>query len=406
MIAGMIALLTVTGFGQNADGSSVNTIVTAVPFLRIVPDARFGAMGDVGIAMSPDPNSLHFNASALAFAEHDFSISATYTPWLRALGINDIFLSYLSAYKKIDKNSALGFGLRYFSLGKIDFTDINATPTGSARPNEFELNAAYSRRLGKEFSIALSMKFIFSSLAPGQISNGVQIRPGTAVASDISFTWRKPIKTNGRNSLLTVGAAVSNLGTKISYQQNGNRDYIPTNLGIGASFDYAIDDHNSLTFGVDINKLLVPTPIAREILDENGNVIDNPEYDNENGDGTGDGIADYRQKSVPAAVFGSFGDAPGGFAEEMSEFMIGAGAEYWYDKQFAFRMGYYWEHPDKGARKFLSLGLGVKYSVFALNFSYIVPTTSIRLPMDNTLRFSLMFNLGKADKTPIPTELN
>lgn len=380
--------------GANAQNNEINyqdinTIVTAVPFLRIVPDARFGAMGDCGLAMSPDPNSMHFNASSLAFAEKPFGISTTYSPWLRALGLTDVYLAYLSAYGKIDKFQTIGFGLRFFSLGSIQFTDFQGNPLQTYRPNEFELSLAYARALSKNFSAGLTMKFIYSRLASNIQVGGYDVRPGTAVAADLSFSYRKPLKISGKKALFTGALAISNIGTKISYTKSENKDFIPTNLGIGASLEYNFDDHNSITAGFDVNRLLVPTPQPRYITDENGNQVENPSWDE-----NGDQIPDFKQRSVPSAIFGSFSDAPGGAAEELREFNISVGVEYWYDKLFALRAGYFYEHPTKGGRRFLTVGLGVKYSVFGLNFSYLVPTSNNRNPLDNTLRFSLLFSFG------------
>lgn len=380
--------------GTSVDGSDCNnTIITAVPFLRIVPDARFGAMGDAGIALSADPNTIHFNASNLTFAERDFSVSATFTPWLRALGLNDVFLAYLSGYKHIDHVQTIGASLRFFSLGSIQFTDEQGTPLQTVKPNEFELAAAYARKLGKYFSTGITLKYIFSNLGNGAVAGGQTMRPAHAFAADVSFTYRKPMKVAKKDAILAIGLAFSNLGTKVSYTQSANRDYIPANLGLGASFEYNFDKHNSLTLAFDINKLLVPTPAKSKVLDDQGNLIDNPEFDVS----PADGIPDYKQQSVPASIFTSFGDAPGGGVEEISEFMFSVGLEYWYNKQFAVRFGHYNEHKFKGNRKFLTVGLGLRYNIFNINFSYLIPwAAGQRNPLDNTLRFSLIFDFGKA----------
>ncbi len=363
----------------------VNTIITAVPFLRIVPDARSGAMGDVGIAISPDANAAHFNSSKLAFAEKDFGVSVTYTPWLRALGLQDVYLAYLTGYKQIDKLQTVNFGLRYFSLGSISFTDDNGQPLGDGRPNEFEINLGYSRQLTEKFAVGINGKFIYSNLASGQTLGDVEITPGTAGAADFSFTYKTPIQFSGNKTNLTVGLAVTNLGTKISYTNSINKDYIPANLGLGAAWEFQIDDYNSFTFAMDINKLLVPTPT--------------------NEDSDGNGILDYKEESMFSGVLQSFGDAPGGGAEELKELMYSIGVEYWYDKQFAVRAGYFTEHRSKGNRKFFTVGLGLKYNIFGLNFSYLVPTTNQRNPLDNTLRFSLLFDMdalsGSDDELPV-----
>lgn len=365
----------------NLDGTPcTNTVSTAVPFLRIVADARSGAMGDVGIGLSPDPNAMHFNASKLAYAEEDFAISATYTPWLRSLGLNDVYLAYLTGYKKVDDLQAVGFSLRYFSLGSIQFTDINGEPLITGKPNEFEVAAAYSRQLTDNFSAAVTGKFIYSNLAAGQVVNGETIEPGIAGAADFSFTYRGEIDMANAESNLTVGLAASNIGSKISYTRSLTRDFIPANLGIGAAWDIDLDDYNRLTFAADVNKLLVPTPCQGDNCDEDNN-----------------GIQDYREQSSIRGIFSSFSDAPEGFSEEMRELMYSIGVEYWYDQQFAVRAGYFSEHVQKGNRKFFTVGLGLKYNIFGLNFSYLIPTTNQRNPLDNTLRFSLLFDFGEYD---------
>jgi len=362
------------------DGSPCpNTIVTAVPFLRIIPDARSGAMGDVGIGLSPDANSMALNASKLANVENDLSISATYTPWLRALGLQDVYLAYLAGYKKIDDLQSIGMSLRYFSLGTISFTDENGQPLGTGKPNEFEIAIAYARKLSPKFSVGFTPKFIYSNLASGQRIGDVDITPGIAGAADLSMIFVTPIKMSNSESELSVGAAITNLGTKISYTQSINKDYLPTNLGIGVAWKLNFDEFNTFTIAADINKLLVPTPLFSS----------DPNYDT-----NGDGIPDYKEQSTFGAVLGSFSDAPGGAAEEFRELMYSIGLEYWYDEQFAVRAGYYTENSTKGNRSFFTVGLGLKYNIFGLNFSYLVPTTNQRNPLDNTLRFSLLFDFG------------
>jgi Type IX secretion system protein PorV len=356
-----------------------NAVTSAVPFLRITPDARGGSMGDVGIATSADANSMHYNPSKLAFADKNISVSATYTPWMRNLGLQDVYLAYLSGYKKIDENQAIGLGLRYFSLGNIEFTNDQGQSIGQGRPNEFEVSAGYSRRLSKYFAAGIAAKFIYSNLASGQFIPGTstEIKPGIAGAADLSMTYKKPISINKRKNEMTIGLAMSNLGSKITYTNSINRDYIPTNLGLGLGWKMNLDEYNTLTFTTDFNKLLLPTP------------------DPESTDG--DQIPDYRQLSPVRAVFRSFGDAKGGLAEELREITTGIGAEYWYDDQFAVRAGYFYEHYSKGNRKYFSVGLGIKYNIFGLNFSYLVPTTNQRNPLDNTLRFSLIFDFEAFD---------
>ncbi|MEY4927441.1 MAG: hypothetical protein RI894_1877 [Bacteroidota bacterium] len=355
----------------------VNTIVTALPFLRIVSDARSGAMGDAGLAIAPDANSMHFNPSKLVFAEKDMGISATYTPWLRALGLQDVYLAYLSGYKAIDKRQAVGMSVRYFSLGEIQYTDDAGASLGSDRPNEFELALAYSRKLSPNFSGGLTMKYLYSRLASGQSVNGNIITAYNGVAADLSCTYKKVLTLNDRKANLMIAGAIHNVGPKVSYTNAGDeqsKDFIPTNLGVGGALDMQIDDFNSFTVTADVNKLLVPTPTTTD-ADKNR-------------------IPDYKAQNFVGGMISSFGDAPNGFQEEMTEIMYSIGAEYWYDKQFAVRAGYYYEDQNKGNRKFLTVGLGLRYNVFGLNFSYLVPTTQQRNPLDNTLRFSLLFDFG------------
>ena len=364
---------------RNLDGTPcTNTVVTAVPFLRIVADARSGAMGDVGIGLSPDANAMHFNASKLAFAEEDLGISATYTPWLRSLGLNDVYLAYLTGFKKLGDDQAIGFGLRYFSLGTIQFTDENGQALNPGKPNEFEIAAAYTRNLAEKLAVGVTGKFIYSNLAAGQMVQGETIEAGVAGAADISFTYKTPIDLNNSESDLILGLALTNLGSKITYTNSLNRDFLPANFGIGAGWNIQLDDFNQITFATDINKLMVPTPCQ-------GNDCD---VDPQNQ------VPDYKEQSGISGIFGSFNDAPEGFQEEIRELMYSFGVEYWYDQQFAVRAGYFNEHTQKGGRKFLTLGLGLKYNVFGLNFSYLVPTTSQQNPLDNTLRFSLLFDFG------------
>ena len=363
-----------------------NTIISAVPFLRIVPDARSAAMGDVGIASSADANSMHHNASKLAFIDSDFGLAASYSPWLRSLGLQDVYMAYLAGYKRLDDFQTLGASLRYFSLGELQFTDINGTSLGVGRPNEFEVAVAYARKLSENFSAGLTGKFIYSNLASGQQIDNVDIVAATAGAVDISFTYQKPVN----NGMLRIGTAFTNIGSKVSYTKSAFKDFIPGNFGLGAALELNLDDYNQLTFLLDINKLLVPTPISPD--------------DTINYDANGNGYPDYREKSLFEGVFESFGDAPGGFKEELREFMFSIGAEYWYNKQFAFRAGYYYEHPTKGNRQFLTAGLGLKYNVFGLNVSYLVPTSNQRSPLDNTLRFTVVFHLDeKAEAEPETT---
>ncbi|HEY8919307.1 MAG TPA: type IX secretion system outer membrane channel protein PorV [Chitinophaga sp.] len=366
----IISLKTSAQIGTGDIDGRTNTINTAVPFLRISPDARSGAMGDVGVALSPDANSNYWNLSKLPFATANSSVSVTYTPWLKEL-VNDVFLANLSGYYKLNDLEAVGASLRYFSLGTINFTDITGTPTYDYRPRELAFDAGYARKLSDNFSVGVALRYIYSNLANGDI-NGRVIRPGKAFAGDVSLFYTKDYeKDDGRVNTWNVGLAITNVGTKISYTQSAQyKDFIPTNLGLGTAYTLGLDEYNKVTFALDINKLLVPTP---------------------------DSSGAYRDKGVVESIFTSFGDAPGGFSEELKELMFSLGAEYWYNNTFAVRAGYYNENKYKGNRKYFTAGIGIKYDVFGLNFSYLVPSgTGIqRNPLSNTLRFTLTFDLTR-----------
>ena len=348
----------------------LRSISTAVPFLRIVPSSRGAAMGDVGIALSPDANSLHFNASTLAFAEKDMSMALTFTPWLRALGLNDVYLAYLSGYRKLNDLQTVGLSLRYFSLGSIQFTDNDGNLLSQGRPYEFEVAGAFARKLTEKFSASITGKFIYSDLASGQQvpGQGQTIEAGVAGAADVGFTYESPLNVGDLDSDLRLGLAFTNIGSKITYTNSINRDFLPANLGLGAAWKVNMDKYNTITAAIDFNKLMVPTPVA------SGAHLD---------------------QSVISGLLSSFGDAPSGGGEELREVMYSIGAEYWYDNQFAVRAGYFNEHQSKGNRKYMTVGLGLKYNVFGLDLSYLVPTTSQQNPLDNTLRFTLTFDFGE-----------
>jgi len=374
-----------TGINSITGQPCVNTIVTSVPFLRIAPDARSTGMGDAGIAISADANAMHFNSSKLAFVDRKWGISPiNYTPWLRSLGLTDVYLAYLSGYVRIDKMQTIGVGIRAFSLGTIQFTDENGQPLGSDNPFESEISISYNRKLSQKFAMGLTLKSIYSKLASGLTVNSQTIVPGTSTAADISFTYQTPISSFFD---LTVGGAVKNLGSKISYIEGSNRkDYIPTNLGIGSAAKWKFGDDHHLTFALDINRLLVPTPPG-------GNPFSSE--NNNSGDPT---IPDYLEKSVLAAALGSFSDAPGGFAEEMRENNYSLGLEY-HIKFFSARFGHFNEHKTKGNRKYLTYGIGFNYQkYFELNFSYLHTTVNQRHPLDQTFRCSLLLNFGKLDR--------
>ena len=373
------AVACVTGPNGNSQpgtgGPCVNTVVSAVPFLRITPDARGGAMGDAGLALSPDANAIHYNASRLAFTEQDLALSATYTPWLQALGLNDVYLAYLAGFKRLDENQTVGLGLRYFSLGDIQYTNENNEPQGIGKPNEFEIAATYARRLTPNFGLSITGKYINSNLAAGQQVGGQVIEAGQSIAADLGVTYRsEPIGPSG--NILTIGGAITNIGSKISYTLDTIRDFLPANLGIGAAYTFNLDQYNQITLTAETNKLLVPTPCPSGVTNCTRSQTE---------------IDDL---SPISGILTSFGDAPDGFSEEIKEFTWTVGAEYWYAQQFAVRAGYFHEDQTKGGRRYLTAGLGLKYNIFGINLSYLVPTSNQRNPLDNTLRFSLLFDFG------------
>lgn len=370
----------------------INPITTSVPFLLIAPDSRQGGMGEVGAATQPDVNSIHWNTSKLAFAEKNMGIGISYTPWLRQL-VPDISLSYVSFYKKVNKGmGAFGASLRYFSLGNITFTDIGGNTTGQFKPNEFAVDVAYAQKLSKVFSVGLAFRYINSNLTGGvTLSNGQATKAGQTVATDITMYYKsKPgFKVENKKTTVTAGLAITNLGGKISYTTVKN--FIPMNLRLGGGYKVDIDDYNSFGVYLDANKLLVPTPpIYKHKLDSTGKETAEIATD----PATGAPVIDKGKdpnRPIVAGALGSFSDAPGGASEELKEVNIACGFEYWYDKQFAVRGGYFYEDKTKGGRQFFTIGLGVRYRVFGLDMAYLIPTT-LRNPLQNTLRFTLTFD--------------
>lgn len=382
-----MSLSTVT-MAQSSGQSNINgqkiAITTAVPFLRISPDARSGAMGDVGIALSPDANAQYWNMAKLPFATKKFGVSATYTPWLKDL-VPDISLMYVSGFIKFGNNGnqAVGGSIRYFSLGNINYTDANAQPIGTGMPREYSIDASYSRRLSDYLSTGITLRYIHSAIATGAANTG-DYKPGNAVAGDAgvfySRTWEK---NELQSSTWNFGAVLSNMGSKISYSST-RKDFIPANLGLGAAYTQKIDPYNKITVAVDLNKLLVPAP-------EDTSTSGTPTYV-------------YPDKSVVSGVFSSFSDPAG-----LKRVNASIGMEYWYQDQFAVRAGYFYEDKDNGDRKYFTCGVGVKYTVFNLNVSYLVPSGSgiTRNPLSNTVRFSLVFefdNVSDFKKTGTASE--
>ncbi|MFT3826958.1 MAG: type IX secretion system outer membrane channel protein PorV [Chitinophagaceae bacterium] len=367
----------------NAQSDPINVVTTAVPFLRISPDARAGGMGDLGVATSPDAASSFYNLAKVPFAKSKFSLGLTYTPWLKDLNVNDVYLIGASGYYKLDDVQAITGSVRYFSLGNIQFTDNAGTDFGQGRPREYGIDVGYARKLSDQLSLGLALRYIHSNLAGNAPSTGTTYKAGNTVAADLGVFYTN---VNEAGQGLNLGLALTNLGGKIGYTNDATqRDYIPADLGLGVNYAKVFDESNKISFGLDIHKLMVPTPPTYV---STGNATNDDSVNNELNQ-------KYRNKSVFNSWFSSFGDAPGGFSEELKEFQFSVGAEYSYNDQFFARLGYFYENKDKGNRKYFTAGLGVKYSMFTLNFSYLVPSGSgvTRNPLSNTLRFGLIFDL-------------
>ena len=373
--------------GQDLD---YNVISTAVPFMMIAPDARSSAMGDVGVSTSPDVYSMHWNPAKYAFIQDDFSVGLAYSPWLRKL-VPDMNIAYMGISKRVSPKSTVAATLRYFSLGEIIFTDENNTNMGTYSPNEWAIDVAYSRKLGKYISGAVAGRFIYSNLTQGIADYS---KAAISVAADIAVYYTRPVYWfNTIDADFSWGVSINNIGSKMNYNEaNLEKDFIPTNLRLGPTLKLDIDDYNSLAFSIDINKLLVPTPpvyltdsITGAVVYENGEPV----------------IAAGKDDNVGPVqgLIQSFYDAPGGFKEELKEFTLGVGAEYWYNNTFTVRTGFFHEAKMKGNRRYLTFGAGLHYNVFNIDVSYLVPVnntaTSGTNPLESTLRFSLTFNLDK-----------
>jgi hypothetical protein len=386
----LFSALVLNGFGQSSQTSEllkdkINTITTAVPFLMIAPDARGGGMGDAGVSSSADANSMHWNPAKYAFIEKDFGASVSYSPWLHGL-VSDINLAYLGMYKRINERQVIAASLLYFSLGNINFTDEAGEAIGSYKPNEFAIDAAYTYKFTNNFSGGIALRYIYSNLTGGIYVGGAQSKAGQSVAADVSIMYNKPLEIGKQKANVGFGLNISNIGAKISYTENLDRDFIPINLRLGPSFMYNFDKQNSLAVMIDFNKLLVPTAPSYK-TDSNGNFI------RENGELVIDKGRDPNVGIVKGMVQ-SFYDAPGGFSEEIREINMAIGLEYWYAKQFSVRAGYFHEPSTKGNRKYVTLGAGLRYSVFGLDFAYLIPVEQ-RNPLENTLRFTLHFDFDK-----------
>jgi hypothetical protein len=399
-----------TGFSQpNGGGATqndlqLNTITTALPFMAITPDSRAGGMGDAGTALSPSSSSIYWNTSILSFSEKKSEISLSYTPWLRQL-TNDIHLSYLSGYYKINKQHAIGGSLRYFSLGEITFTDASGNELREDKPSEFELTGAYAFKLSDKLSIGVNGKFAYSNLTGGLTVAGVNTKPGVVGAADLSFSYyNDKVKFGKTRGVYTFATTLNNIGNKVAYSELSTRDFIPMNLKIGNSFLAKFDAYNDVVFSLDIQKLLVPTPAS---------------YNPTPGSNLGDLMSGKTNDvGIINGMLQSFYDAPGvvatdangdyiknpdgtyevvkgtRFKEEMAEINLAAGVEWWYNNTFAIRGGVFYESKNKGNRQFMNIGASLKYNMFGIDFSYLASLNGRQSPLANTLRFTLRLYLG------------
>lgn len=359
-------------------------ITTAVPFLLVSPDARSGGLADIGAASAPDANSQHWNAAKYPYLSDDLALSLTYSPWLLNM-VPDMSLAYLTAAKKIDPMSTVAFSLLFFSMGEVTFRQTPDDPGVNYNPNEFSIDASYSRKLIEDLSIAVTGRFIYSNLTLGQQVDGVDTKAGLAGAVDIGLYYQHMFDLKGfEGGLLSFGLSISNIGNKISYvpgASTAEKDFLPANLRLGLGFDWHIDSYNRLAFLGEINKLLVPTPAIYDTLGQVVRGMDN-------------GVP------VFTGILHSFYDAPGGFKEEMKEIQWSLGAEYWWNNLVSVRLGYFHESMDKGARQYMTIGAGIRYNIFGLDLSYLIPTTQVSgsNPLKNTLRFSLLFQFASTKR--------
>ena len=372
------ALLALPAFAQK---DQFNPVYTGVTSLSIAPDARAGALGDVGVATEADVNSQYWNPAKYPFNIARAGVSMSYTPWLRQL-VSDIDLINVAGFYRIGDYSAISASMTYFSLGEVFVDDI------TIKPYEMALDVAYSRMLSENFSAAIALRYIRSDL---QYDYAEDVSPGSAYAADIAMYYNKYVILGNRECMLGLGMNISNIGTKISYDDGATNEFLPTNLRVGASLLIPVDEYNTISISADLNKLLVPTrPTYSQFLKENNYEDgDNSYYSEDQAwlEGTG-----YNDVSSISGIFKSFNDAPGGFAEELKEIYGGIGVEYCYNQKFTLRGGYHYENEFKGNRKYYTLGAGFKMSVFSLDAAYLISAAQNN-PLDQTLRFSLSFDM-------------
>ena len=375
----LLTSISSAAFAQNELGqSSKNYISTGMPVLLIAPDAVSAGMGDAGVASKPDAYSAHWNNAKFAFVENDMSFSTTYTPWLRKLGVGDMNLLYIGGYKRINSRSAIALSLTYFSLGDIESMNEEGVETGNMHPNEFAADISYAMKVGDNISLGATGRLNHSDLTNGQDVGTQTTKAANSLAADIGLYYQKPLSATQE---LALGAFISNLGAKLSYSDDDTEnEFLPANLRLGGRYSHQFDEFNKINFLLDLNKLLVPTP-PKQKADET-----QAEFSKR--------AADYKKTGVIQGALQSLYDAPGGFSEKLKEIQLSAGAEYWYNDMFAARLGYFFEHEDKGGRQYATVGFGIRYNIAGFDFSYLIPTTRIdNSPLANTIRISLTLNL-------------
>lgn len=364
-------------------------ITTGVPFLLIAADARAAGLGDQGVATSADAFSQQWNPAKYAFSTEKQGFTTSYTPYLTAL-VNDISLGQVNYFNRYNERSAFAVSLRYFSLGEIELRDNAYDPANVVKPNEFSLDGSYALKLSDKFSMSVAGRFISSSL---KIDSNNDRTAATSFAFDVAgFFQSEQTAFNDFDGRYRIGFNFQNLGPKINYDANVsdiNANFLPSQMKLGGSFDFIFDDYNKITTSLEFSKLLVPTPQV-----DSSNLYDYNLDGATNTQDIRDANADYKKIGWVSGIFNSFNDAPGGFGEELKEITYSAAAEYLYQDSFAMRLGYFHESPVKGARQYFTLGAGFKYNVVKIDVSYLMSTSKVQNPLENTLRFSLTFNFG------------
>ena len=389
-----ISLYTEAQISSKQLAGQLNTVTTMVPFLTITPDSRSAGMGDVGVALfNPDANSGSWNNANLLHAEKSSGFSLSYAPWLRQL-VDDVGFSYLSGYSKVGKRGVISGSFRYFSLGNIQFTDYDGQPQGSFNPNEFAIDGGYALGFSKQLSMGVNLRYIYSNIVGSGIRNGIDYNPATSIAGDISLLYKTDLKIGGKKRKFNLGLNIQNIGAKMTYSSKEKLDFIPTNLKLGIGYNTELDQYNKFNVYVDFNKLLVPTrPYYLQKWDNSGDSVIG-------------GIRQYigtdPNVGTIQGMFQSFNDAPGGFEEELKEWITNVGVEYIYDNAFSLRGGMFYESATKGGRQYITTGIGLKFQSLTVDAAYLIPLAN-RHPLQNQMRFTLLFDLNSLQDAPPTT---